>query len=184
MGPATNEPVEMFEQHRPALLLWAKMRTPDWIRAKFDPADLVQQTLLEALRDRDKLKDREAQGVLAYLRRALTNNLTDAFRKYKRNQCDVSIEAFDASSHRLCNILEGAHSSPSERAARNERFERLAEGLSRLPDDQRIAVEMKYLQGAKVSEIARLLGRSEGAVSALLFRGIAALRDDRQILET
>ena len=175
---------EIFERHQPALLLWAEVQAPAWIRAKIDPADLVQQTLLEALRDREKLADKDELEVLAYLRRALTNNLIDAARKFARTRTDVSADAAEASSVRLADWIAANHSSPSERAVRNERFARLAAGLGRLPDDQRIAVEMRYLQSAKVGEIAQLLDRSENAVSALLHRAVLALRNDRHILES
>lgn len=184
MPDATQSPDDLFEHHRPALLIWAEVQAPAWIRAKTEPADLVQQTLLEALRDRGKLEGMGEHDVLAFLRRALTNNLIDAARKYSRNKTDVSAEAAEASSVRLADWIAANHSSPSERAARNERFARLAAGLGRLPDDQRIAVEMRYLQSAKVGEIAKLLDRSENAVSALLHRAVLALRNDRHILES
>lgn len=177
-------PDEMWERHHPALLHWAEVQAPAWIRAKIDPADLVQQTLLEAHKDREKLEGRSDGEVLAYLRRALTHNLIDAARKFARTKTDVSPDAVEASSVRLADWLAADHSSPSERAARNERFARLAAGLSRLPDDQRIAIEMRYLQSATVGEIARVLDRSEGAVSALLHRAVLALRNDRHILDS
>ncbi|MFO0824667.1 MAG: sigma-70 family RNA polymerase sigma factor, partial [Gemmataceae bacterium] len=66
--------------------------------------------------------------------------------------------------------------SPSERVARNERFAKLATAISELPTTQRVVVEMRYLQGLKVNEIARNLGKSEGAVSLLLHRAMTALR--------
>lgn len=178
-----NEPTsETFERHRPALLQWAETQTPAWVRSKIDPTDLVQQTLLEALKGEDKFAGRPDHEVLAYLRRAITNNLIDAARKFARNRTDVSAETIAASSARLADWLAADQTSPSERAQRNERFEQLAAGLARLPDDQRLAIEMRYLQAATVGEIARVLERSEGAVSALLHRAVLALRNDRLVL--
>lgn len=162
-----------FLRHWPALLRWAESQTPGWARAKFDPADLVQQTLLEAVGQGDRLRALADHEVLAYLRRALTNNLIDAARKFARHRDDLSD---GASSLRLADWLAAPDTSPSERATRNERFERLAAGLSRLPDAQRVVVELRFLQGARVAEIARLIGRTEGAVTALLHRAVTALR--------
>ena len=165
-----------LDRLRPALLAWAEAQTPAWVRAKVDPADLVQQTLLEGLRAADRLAGRPDPEVLAYLRRTLTNNVIDAARKYARTQQDVSPDAAAESSRRLADWLAAADTSPSDRAARNERYARLAAGLARLPDAQRIAVEWRYLHGAKVAEIARLLGKSDGAVMALLHRAVLGLR--------
>ncbi|MCE9563595.1 MAG: sigma-70 family RNA polymerase sigma factor [Planctomycetes bacterium] len=163
-------------RHEPALLLWANYQLPGWVRGKLDPADLVQQTLLEGLAAEEKLVGRPDHEILRYLRRALANNLIDTARKFARNRDDLSPEAMAESSIRLADWLAADHTSPSERADRNERFARLAVALSELPDRQRVVVEMRYLRGMKVIDIAQFLGKSEGAVSILLHRAVIALR--------
>ena len=163
-------------RHEPALLVWADYQLPAWVRGKLDPADLVQQTLLEAVRAPDRIAGRPDHEVLAYLRRALANNVIDAARKFARDRGAVAPDALAASSVRMADWLAADHTSPSERADRNDRFARLATALAALPDAQRIAVEMRHLQGMKVADIARALDRSEGAVSLLLHRAVTALR--------
>jgi RNA polymerase sigma-70 factor (ECF subfamily) len=54
---------------------------------------------------------------------------------------------------------------------------RLAGALARLPENQRRAVELHHLGGLPVAEVARVLGRSDGAVGALLVRGLKRLRE-------
>lgn len=156
----------------PALLLWANSQMPGWLRGKLDPTDLVQQTLLEAV-NADGLAGRPDHEVLAYLRRALAHNLIDATRKHAPTKAEAA--ALD-SSLRLADWLAAEQTSPSERADRNERFERLAVALAELPDAQRVAVELRYLHGLKVTDIARQLGKTEGAVSLLLHRAVGRLR--------
>jgi RNA polymerase sigma-70 factor (ECF subfamily) len=162
----------------PALLAWANCQLPDWLRGKLDPADLVQQTLVEVEPQAARLVALSDEALLAFLRRALSNNLIDAVRKFGRTQGELSLDALMASSVRMVNWLAADDTSPSERAGRNEQFARLAAGLARLPDAQRIAVELRYLQGWKVKEIARELGKSEDAVAQLLRRAVAALGDE------
>ncbi len=171
----TELPTEL-DFHRSALLLWAKCQMPEWLRGKLDPADLVQQTLLEAHAAREALDGCTSLEMLCYLRRALSHNLIDATRKHARSRNNVSPDACAQSSARLANWLAAEHTSPSERADRNERFEKLASALAELPEAQRIAVEMRYLQQMKVAEIARLMDRNENAVSQLLHRAVVALR--------
>lgn len=156
----------------PALTRWAECQTPAWLRAKLDPADLVQQTLLEA-RPPAGLPEHQ---LLAFLRRALSNNLIDAARQFACSQADVPLDVLAASSLRLADWLADDGTSPSERAARDERFALVAAALAQLPDAQRIAVEMRYLRQCKVKEIAETQGRSEGAVALLLSRAMEALR--------
>lgn len=166
----------LLDRIRPALLAFAESQAPMWLRSKLDPADLVQQTLLETVRSRERLESRPEYEVLAYLRRALSNNLIDATRKYGGIRAEVSPEAFAESSSGLADWLAAPDTSPSERAVRNERFEKLADSLAQLPEAQRIAVELRYLRGLKVSQIAQMLARSEGAVAVLLHRAVSALR--------
>jgi len=166
-----------LDRYRPALEQWAIAQLPGWMRGKFDPADLVQQCLLEALKSRDRLAGLPDHEALAFLRRILTNNLIDAARKFTPARQEVSPALLAESSCRLADWLVAQDTSPSERAGRNERFERLATRLAQLPDAQRIAVEMRYLQGKRVTEIATFLGRSQGAVAQLLHRAILQLQE-------
>lgn len=159
-------------RHQPALLLWATSQLPGWVRGKLDPADLVQQTLLEGMAA-GHLAGRPDHEVLAYLRRALAHNLIDAARKFAPTKGEAA--ALD-SSVRLADWLAADHTSPSGRAGRNERYARLAVALAELPDAQRQAVELRYLQGMKVGDIAAILDRTEGAVSLLLHRAVCKLR--------
>lgn len=167
-----NTPPDLL-RFEPALLLWARCQMPAWVRGKLDPADLVQQTLLEGVASAG-LSGRPDHEILAYLRRVLTHNLIDATRKFAPAKGELA--AAGESSLRLADWLAAEQTSPSERADRNERFDRLAVALVDLPDDQRRAVELRYMQGMKVTEIAALLGRSEGAVSLLLHRAVSKLR--------
>ncbi len=172
-----------FHQHSAALTRWATTQTPIWLRAKLDPADLVQQTIMEGLSRVKVLESKSDHEVLAYLRRALANNLIDAVRKFGRGRNDISPDVLADSTRRMNQWLEAPDTSPSERFDRSERFSRLADGLAKLPVAQRIAVEMRYLQGARVSEIASALSRTEGAVAALLHRAVIALRQELIDLE-
>jgi RNA polymerase sigma-70 factor, ECF subfamily len=45
-----------------------------------------------------------------------------------------------------------------------------------LPEDQRRVVELRFAHEKSVKEIAAALGKTEGAVKQLQFRGLAALR--------
>lgn len=157
-------------------MLWATCQLPQWLRGKLDPADLVQQTLMEAHASRDRLADLSEHAKLSFLRRMLSNNLIDNIRRFGRSKTEISPEDDGASSVRLADWLAADQSSPSERADRNERFERLAIALAKLPDAQRIAIEMRFLQKMKLAEIGKLMNRTENSISQMLHRAVTALR--------
>ena len=73
--------------------------------------------------------------------------------------------------------MAAEQSSPSEHAMRHEQLIRLTEALTRLPEDQRQAVELHHFKDLPLAAIAEQMGRSKGAVAALLFRALGRLRE-------
>ena len=176
-----NDPALELERYREYLTLLARWQIAPHLRGKVDLSGVVQQTLLEAHRARDRLSDQPAAQA-AWLRRALANNLRDEVRKLATAARDIGRErsleaALDQSSARLEGWLASDQFSPSGRAERHEDLLRLAAALTALPDDQRRAVEMHHLEGRPLAEVAVELGRSKGAVAQLLFRGLQKLRE-------
>jgi RNA polymerase sigma-70 factor (ECF subfamily) len=174
-----------WQRYRDYLAMLARLQMPVRLRAKVDASDVIQQTLLEAHQAAARLAAMDESGRLAYLRRALANNLADLARRFGAEARDVnrerSLEAQVAdSSARLANWLAADQSSPSQRAIREEELLTLAHALAQLLDDQRLAVEMKHLQGCSVAEIAAALGKSETAIGGLLRRGLKRLRELKQ----
>jgi len=121
-------------------------------------------------------------ALAAWLRQALVNNLRDAWRALHRDRRDIHREqalpeAVDQSSVRLEGMLAAPHSSPSQRAVRNEDLLRLANALARLPQPQHEAIVLHHLQGRSLAETAACLGKSDAAVAGLLHRGLKKLRE-------
>jgi RNA polymerase sigma-70 factor (ECF subfamily) len=171
-----------LEKYRPYLHLLARLELEPRLQGKVDLSGVVQQTLMEAHLDLGGLRNRAEAQVLAWLRRALANNLTDEIRKAGAQVRDVGREcslqeALEESSCRLEGWLADPHSSPLQRIMHREQLAQLAATLEELPEDQRRAVELHHLKGRSLAEVATALGRSRGAVAQLIFRGLSRLRD-------
>ena len=170
--------IRAVEDYRDYLHLLARLQLDPRLRGKLDPSDVVQQTLVKAHQNRGQFRGGTEAEQAGWLRRILANTLIDAARKYQRelNVQQPLDQALDASSARIEAWLAADQSSPSERADRQEQLLRLAHALGRLPDDQRVVVEMHHLRDDSVADIAAALGRTEAAVAGLLRRGLKKLR--------
>src|SRR5207253_6020315 len=110
---------------------------------------IVQQTLLEAHQDWERLRTWSPDQQAAWLRTALAHNLTDEMRKLRGARRDVGLErsldsALEESASRLEALLAVEQGSPVQLAIRQEELLHLAEGLEQLAPDQRHAVELRY----------------------------------------
>ena len=170
-----------MERFRSYLLLLARTRLRGLPDARLNASDIVQQTLLDAYRQRQQFRGQGPSGMAGWLRRMLACNLADAQRALHRDKRDVdrerSLEAELAdSSARLASWLAADQSSPSQQAARNEQALQLADALAALPEAQREAIVLHYWQGCTLAETAQQLGRTPAAVAGLLHRGLRTLR--------
>jgi RNA polymerase sigma-70 factor (ECF subfamily) len=170
------------EKYRAYLRLLASLQIDPRLRTKLDASDVVQETLLKAHENLKQFRGQSDAEMAGWLRQILANQLAQALRQFGRQRRNVALERsieanLENSSKRLEGWLAAADSSPNQRAERNEQMLRLAEALAQLPDDQRSALEMRYLQGLAVADIAGLLERSEPSVTGLLRRGLKRLRE-------
>jgi RNA polymerase sigma-70 factor (ECF subfamily) len=179
-GEDPREP--SLERYRDYLHLLARVQIEPHFRGKLDASDVVQETLLKAHRAGDRFDYRSDAEMAGWLRRILLNTLTDAARRlgaqgrarFRERSLETSLEE---SSVRLERWLAAEQSSPSEVAIQQEQLLRMAEALTRLPEDQRTAVELMHLRGYSVDDISRAMGRSPSAVGGLLRRGLSKLRE-------
>lgn len=161
------------------LRVLARIQIDPRLRPQVDPSDIVQQTLLKAHEHRDQFRGKTEPERAAWLRAILANGLAYALRRQARQggQAARSLQAaLDESSARLERVLAAEQSSPSHQAMRQERVAALADALARLPDDQRVAIELRHLRGLPVPEVARRMGRTVPAVAGLFHRGTKGLR--------
>ena len=171
-----------LERFRGYLLLLAQLHWKPQLQGRFDPADLVQQSLLEAHQKREQFLGSSEAELAAWLRQILAHNLADALRAAQRGKRDVRLEQslegmLEESSARLEACLAADQSSPSAQALANERLTRLADSLAQLPPDQREAVTLHHLQGRTLAELAEQMQRTEASVAGLLRRGLKKLRE-------
>ena len=177
-----KDAIRSIEDYRDYLMLLVRLQLGSRLRAKVDASDVVQQAILHAHERRGQFRGGTEGEWLAWLRAILANALAAVARRYDAQARDPARERsleveLDRSSSRIEGLLAADLTSPSERAVRGEELLRLAHALARLPEDQRRVVELHYLKGLAVADVAEQIGRTRPAAVGLLFRGLKRLRE-------
>ena len=133
-----------------------------------DAEDLTEQTFLQAYRHFERAQ-RESQGrpLRPWLIR-IAHNLAANYYRDRSRRPQTSID--DAST------LPGLHTTEALVEDRED-LNRILECVQQLPDDRREALIMRFALGMDNREIARALGRTDGATKVLLHRAIRQLEE-------
>ena len=94
----------------------------------------------------------------------------------RRPSVSLDIEADDEADSSPLQIADPAE-SPDDFAQRRELAAAIQQGLTELPDEQRIVLILSDIQGLAYEEIAQITNTNLGTVKSRLSRGRARLRD-------
>ncbi len=166
---------------RPYLRLLAATGLNYRLRAKIDPSDIVQLTLLQAHQAKDAFRGSTGNELLGWLKQILTRNLIKAVRDYGREKRDInreqSMEATLQNSWlNVDHVLAQNGTAPLDKMQYNEERIRMCAAVEQLPDSQRLAVELHHFLGWPISQVAEEMEKTPVAIAGLLKRGLKALR--------
>ncbi len=171
----------LVERYRGYLTALAERQLGNRLAQRFDPADVVQQSLMEACQGYPRFQGETAGELTAWLSQILHRNIAtlirDHYQTQKRTvQRDVPLQVADPEATPTGIEFPADDPTPSQFAMRLEDMARLKSLLDRLPEDQRTAVRLRHLEGWSLSAIADHLGRSTAAAAGLVKRGMESLR--------
>ena len=133
-----------------------------------DAEDLTEQTFLQAYRHFDRAQ-RESNGrpLRPWLIR-IAHNLAANYYRDRSRRPQTALDAAD---------LVSAPHPTEELVEEREELKEVLAGVSNLPEDRREALIMRFALGMDNREIARALGRTDGATKVLLHRAIRQLEE-------
>jgi RNA polymerase sigma-70 factor, ECF subfamily len=134
-----------------------------------DAEDLTEQAFLQAYRHFERAR-RESNGrpLRPWLIR-IAHNLASNYHRDRARRPEATLEAVEPPSHPhgTEQIVEG-----------REELRQVMDRLWRLSDDRREALIMRFALGMSNREIARALGRTDGATKVLIHRAIRQLEEE------
>jgi len=158
----------LIQRYLHTLKRWAHGRLPAAARGLTDTDDLVQSTLVRALSHLESFDQRHEGAFLAYLRKALLNQIRDEIRHAACRPGAVGI----------CEEIAGREPSPIEEAIGRETLRSYEEALGRLSDREQQAVFLRVELGMEYQAIADALGiPTANAARMYVGRAIARLAE-------
>ena len=155
----------LFARYLPSLRRWASGRLPRWTRDLMDTDDLVQETVVRAVKRINRFESRHEGALQAYLRQAVVNRIRDEVRRARRAPVTDLLDD---------NAADTA-ASPLEEAIGAEAMERYEAALGRLRPEEREAIVTRVEMDGSYQDVAKALGKPSAdaarmAVSRALLR--------------
>ena len=153
---------ELYRTHQRDVYSYAYYRVGN----HHDAEDLTEQTFLQAYRHYERaVRESNGRPLRPWLIRIAHNLAANYYRdRSRRPQTQLEDAAVLAEPHSTAELVEG-----------REELQDVLQGVSKLPEDRREALIMRFALGMDNKEIARALGRSEGATKVLIHRAIKQL---------
>jgi len=138
-----------------------------------DVEDAVSETMRRAIEGRARI--RAGESIRAWIVGIVKHVALDAARSRTRQQKRIVTEVAPESARDLTDRIPDSKPSPFERAARTQEIARLESALGSLPDNQREAIVLFFIEGLSYVEIGKKLGVPMGTVATWILRGRKAL---------
>lgn len=170
----------LFHRYRAYLRVVCSVQLPHFCQQREDESDIVQHTLMDAARGLPEFRGETEAEFEAWMSRLLERNILQSVRRHTANKRDVRREVMNHNPHDSATLVwhdQAEESSFSSKLFRGEAALQLAQALEKLPDDQRIAVELRYLGQQSLKSIAEYMTKTTGAVAGLIRRGVENLRE-------
>ncbi|MEC7583274.1 MAG: sigma-70 family RNA polymerase sigma factor [Planctomycetota bacterium] len=177
---------DALSHYAPWLRLLARHQVETQFQRKFDPSDVAQQAMIEALGSFESFEGKTEAELAAWLRKILAHVLSHEVRRFRgTKKRDMAREQsldhdLEQTAIRFRSRLAANDPSPSAQAINRELEFELAKALEHLSEDYREVIILRNLEGLPHEEIAKRIGRSPGATRMLWVRALAELRSKMQ----
>ena len=165
---------ELCARYLPRLRRWAHGRLPNWAREHLDTEDIVQDTLMQSVRQLNAFTPHHDRAFCAYVSQALRNRLRDAMRRATTRPPGQEIPP----------DVPAREPSPLEQALGGQMLHRYESALQQLSERDRELIVARVELGLEYTEIAGLLNMTSipsarVAVSRALVRLAVEMGVDR-----
>jgi RNA polymerase sigma-70 factor (ECF subfamily) len=165
------------------LLVFIERQLGPALRRKIEPDDVLQEVSVDAVRSLASIElgDRDPFSWLCQLaERRIIDAHRHFFEAQKRDagrEVAIGTPGGDSQHAALVDMLVASMTTASQAFSRNMREVKLLEALAKLPEEQREALRLRYIEGLSSKEIAERLEKTDGAVRVMLTRSLGKLQE-------
>lgn len=171
-----NKLHELFVSRIPMLRAYLEQRIPVRLRSMIGADDVIQEIWLCVHRNAHQFKPRDDRSFDAWLMTIARHRLIDFLRRARRKcrggdaQITRDVDRLRSYSA-LYDEIEALHETPSRACHAADTAQIIRILLSRLSPPRREAIELHYIQGLPIRDVAQRMGRTKAAVHSLLAHG-------------
>ncbi len=140
-----------------------------------DAADMVQEALIRIFRSIAKFKEQSSFSTWIY--RITTNVCLDELRRRKNKKEFSFDQVIHGEEGDMQRQIKSDDIPPDTAAEREELRSVVNSAINSLPEDQRIVISLRDIQGLSYNEISQVLDCPEGTVKSRINRARNALKN-------
>jgi RNA polymerase sigma-70 factor (ECF subfamily) len=181
---------ELCDLYRNYLRMIVRTGLGPRLRERLELSDVVQETLVEVVRQFPQFTGQNEAALVGWLRRLVGQKLADLGRYHSRTKrtggavtlpldaaCDTGAPAGTAEpGGRLLDMLSLSQTSPSEVASRRELVVLLADALRDLPPAEADVLWLYHAENLSFEAIGERMGLSRKSIRGIWARGLKRLR--------
>ncbi len=162
--PIFEQSTALYERHAPIVLAYLLRQ----LGSREDAEDILLEVFTVALEKETSLRQDE-RSQRAWLLAIARNKVVDHYRRSGRLS-RVPLADVEES------MYEAEEREPEQVLLRQEAYRQLQAHTRKLPNLQQEILQLRFGEGLRCAEIAQVIGRSERAARALLYRTLKKLR--------
>jgi RNA polymerase sigma-70 factor (ECF subfamily) len=173
---------QYIEGNRWRIMAFIERQLGGALRRKVEPDDIFQEASADAVRALPEM-DLAERDPFGWICQIAERRIVDAHRRFfgaqKRDagrEVPLGQQRGGTSNVGLIDMLVASMTTPSQVFSRNAREARLMDAIAQLPEEQREALRMRYVESLPSKLIAEKLGKSDAAVRVMLTRSLKKLQ--------
>ncbi|MCA8969971.1 MAG: sigma-70 family RNA polymerase sigma factor [Planctomycetes bacterium] len=166
---------ELLVRYLPGLRGYLRLRAGPLLLDRESCSDIAQSVCREILENLERFRYDGSVGFRRWLYTTARRKIADRYEYYRAKKRDIARDGDGGDDRHLHSYAD--FFTPSQQAEAREELDRVEGAFAQLSEEHQQVILLTKVLGLSRAEAAEEMGRSEGALRALLFRALATLSE-------